>query len=232
MSPNKPIVQNLKKAATFAFFIIGTCLTTIILRLVLDGLLEGRWNTNWKVNIEVSVGLGLAYFLFIFPYVYLTSGSSSFAEAILDQEPSPSNSHNIPLTGFVAMEYYALMLNRTFVVFIAPEGLYGWKAAGMVASDRPNYFQPYADLLEAPEMMQDYDAIHKLSELKGGFFIRRSDIVSAEIIDRQKWGMGHVPHCGRIRIGLATGKSRELILLGSVYPESIRDSILGLAAVS
>ena len=28
------------------------------------------------------------------------------------------------------MEYYRLILNRTFVVFITPEGLYGWKAEG------------------------------------------------------------------------------------------------------
>ena len=232
MSPNKPIVQNLKKAATFALFIAGTCLTTIILRLVLDGLLEGRWNTNWRVNLGISAVLGLVYFAFTFPYLYFSSASDNRVEEILDQEPSSSNTRNAPLTGFVAMEYYALILNRTFVVFIAPEGLYGWKAAGMVTSERPNYFQPYADLLEAPEMMQDYDAIHKLSELKVGFFIRRSDIVSAEIIDKQKWGMGLIPHCGRIRIGLATGKSRELILLGSVYPQSIRDSILGLTVVS
>ena len=200
-----------------------------IVRLVLNGLLDGNWHTSWKVLIDLSLVFGLAWFVYAFLSNYLTSKSLGKVEEILDQEPSCSNRLNAPLTGFVAMEYYALMWNRTYVVFIALEGLYGWKATGAVTGTRPNYFQPYADLLADPEMMQDYDAIKKLSELKGGFFIPRSAIVSVEIINKQKWGMGLIPHCGRIRVDLATGKSREFILLGSVYPTSIRDSILGVA---
>jgi hypothetical protein len=201
-----------------------------VVRLVLNGLFDGNWNIDWRMIAKISAVFGVISFIFMFPYHYLTSVSSSEVEEILDQEPAYSNKHNALLTGFVAMEYYALMWNRTYVVFIAPEGLYGWKAHGYVTSEHPNYYQPYADLLEDPEMMQDYDAIRKLSELKGGFFIRRSNIITAEIIDKQKWGMGLIPHCGRIRIHLTTGKSREFILLGSVYPQSIQDNILGKIA--
>jgi len=231
MSPKKQILlQSLKGAIVFSLLIAGTCLAAAIVRLVLNGWLDGNWTMNWRVIADLSAACGLICFVFAFPYLYLISLSSGQVEAILDEEPSFSNRHNVPLTGFVAMEYYALIWNRTYVVFVAPEGLYGWKATGAVTSARPNYFQPYADLLEDPEMMQDYDAIRKLSELKGGFFIRRSDIVSAKIIYRQKWGMGFIPHCGRIRIHLTTGKSREFILLGSVYPQSIQDNILGKIA--
>lgn len=186
---------------------------------------------DWRVSIGISAVFGLACFVLTFSYLYLTTASNSQVEAILDEEPSYSNKHNIPLAGFVAMEYFALIWNQTYAVFIAPEGLYGWKVEGAVTGSRPNYFQTYAELLQDPELMQDYDAIRKLSGLKGGFFIRRSDIVSAEIIDKQKWGLGLIPHCGRIRIALSTGKSREFILLGSVDPQSIRDSILGVATV-
>ena len=232
MTPNKPILQSLKNATIFSLYILGCCLAMIILRIVLDGIFDGHWHTNWSVNLEIYAVFGLASFIFTFPYIYLTSESSGKVAAILDEEPAYSNRHNVPLTGFVAMEYYALMLNRTYVVFAAPEGIYGWKAMGAVTGTRPNYFQSYADLLVDPEMMQDYDAIRKLAALKGGFFIRRAEIVSAVIIDKQKWGMGLIPHCGRIRINLATGKSREFILLGSVYPETIRDQILGIAVPS
>jgi hypothetical protein len=232
MSPNKSMLQSLKSALYFSLYISGSCLAVIAFRFVLDGFLDGHWNTDWKVNFELSAFFGVACFIFTFPYLYLTSKSFSQAEEILDHEPAYSNSHNAPLTGFVAMEYYALIWNRTYVVFIAPEGLYGWKATGAVTSARPNYFQHYVDLLADPEMMQDYDAIKKLSKLKNGFFIPRSTIVSVEIIDKQKWGMGLIPHCGRIRIDMTTEKSREFILLGSVYPTSIRNNILEVATSS
>ena len=80
------------------------------------------------------------------------------------------------------MEYYGLILNRTFVVFIAPEGLCGWKAEGPVGSANPAYFEPYADMPKDPELMQNREAVRKLSRLRGGFFIPRSDIVAADMV--------------------------------------------------
>ncbi len=106
------------------------------------------------------------------------------------------------------------------------EGLYGWKAEGIVTASRPMYFQPYADMLEDPELMRDREAIRRLSQLKGGFFIPRSDVVAADVIYAHKWGMAGIPHSGRVRLRMASAKSREFILLGSVSVDSIQQRIL------
>jgi hypothetical protein len=131
------------------------------------------------------------------------------------------------LSGFVALECYGLILDRTFVVFIAPEGLYGWKAEGGLSTTRGMYFAPYANMLKDDELMRNHEAVRRLSRLQGGFFIPRADITSADVINKQKWGMGLVPHSGRIRIRIASGGSREFILLGSVDAKSIQQRILG-----
>jgi hypothetical protein len=217
---------SLRSAAITALIVAGGIAAVSVVRLVSNGVFDGNWQANWTQTVELAAALGLAWFVAFFFYIYSSISADLPAEEILSQEPSPSSRHETPLTGFVAMEYYGLILNRTYLVFVGPEGLYGWKAEGVVSGEQPLYFQPYAEMLDDPEMMRDRDAIRKLSELKGGFFIPRSAIVSAEIVDKQKWGMNKIPHCGRIRIGLATGKSREFILLGNVYPKSIQESIL------
>jgi hypothetical protein len=130
------------------------------------------------------------------------------------------------VSGFVAMEYYALVLNRTFVVFVAPDGLYGWKAAGPVAAGAALYFMPYAKMLDDPNLMSDIEGIRKLANQKGGFFIARPEIRSVDNIRQQKWGMGGIPHTGRLLVRLVSGGKREFILLGKVDSERIRQSIL------
>jgi hypothetical protein len=109
---------------------------------------------------------------------------------MVDHTTSGDDATKSDLAGFVAMEYFALILNRTFVVFIAPDGLYGWKAIGTIAAGAPLYFQEYAQMLEDPKLMHDLTAIRKLARLKGGFFIPRSEIASVEIVSKQKPGMG------------------------------------------
>jgi hypothetical protein len=131
------------------------------------------------------------------------------------------------LSGFVAMEYFALFLNRTFVVFIARDCLYGWKAAGLVvAGAPPNYFQEYAKVLDDPKLMHDITAVRNLAKLKGGFVISRSEIASVEVIPEQKEGMAGILHTGRILIHFASGKKREFILLGKVDAGRIQRLIL------
>ena len=147
------------------------------------------------------------------------------ADEILEHVESDDKIQN-PLSGFVAMEYYALIWNRTFVVFIAPEGLYGWKAAGAVMAGAGRYFEPFAQLLEDGELMRDLTAIKKLAALRGGFFIPRAEIRSVEEVPKRKPGMGGIPHTGRILIYFASGGRREFILLGNVDAARIAQSIL------
>jgi len=144
------------------------------------------------------------------------------AVEILDQLPEVPAHDSPKFDGFVTMEYYCLMLNRTYVIFISSEGLFGWKANGPVSNADPAYFQPYVALLEDASLMHDSKAVHQLAGLPGGFFIPRSNIVSVEFVSRLKWGMGGIPHSGRIVVKLASGRSREFILLGPAQGEKVR----------
>ncbi len=167
---------------------------------------------------------------FISSYFSLRAGGP--ANAILERTPSLSIKTEPALSGFVGMEYYALILNRTYLVFVAPDGLYGWKAEGPVSAARPQFFEPYQRMLEDPDLMCDRGAVEDLAKLKGGFSILGADITYVEAIHSSKWGMGGIPHSGRLRVGLTNGKWREFILLGSVSSEKIRDRILASTARS
>jgi len=213
-------------AARSAFIIVTTILASALVSMVLNRLFGGSWRSNWRVVFELAGIFGLAWFFVQLLYSYFIFRASGPVEEILAQVAPHSEKDGAPLSGFVGLEYYALILNRTFVVFVAPEGLYGWKAEGIVTASQPLYFEPYADMLQDLELMRDRDAVRKLSNLKGGFFIPRSAIVSAEAVYKQKWGMGAIPHSGRIKVSLSSGKSREFVLLGSVDVNSIQQRIM------
>jgi hypothetical protein len=113
-----------------------------------------------------------------------------------------------------------------FVVFVAPEGLYGWKALGPVTNANRRYFEPYREMLDDTEFMRDLRAIRKLASLSGGFSYQRSDITSVTPDDRRQWGMGGIAHAGHVHLRLVSGRTRKLILLGEVILEQVRDSIV------
>jgi hypothetical protein len=131
-----------------------------------------------------------------------------------------------PLYGFVAMEFYWLILNRTFVVFAAPDGLYGWKAAGIVTNANRKYFEPLQEMLADSEFTRDLPSIRKLAHLGGGIFYPPPEIASITSDDRRQWGMGGIRHAGHLHVRLVSGTIRKLILLGEVDPDEVRDRII------
>ncbi len=135
------------------------------------------------------------------------------------------------MSGFVGMEYYGLILNRTYLVFATTGGLYGWKVQGPVSNARPLFYEPYQKMLDDPELIRDPAAVEDLAKLKGGFFIPDLEIMSVIARDKSKWGMGGIRHSGRIRVNLTNGKWREFILLGCVSPDATRDRIVSSASV-
>ena len=145
---------------------------------------------------------------------------------ILEEETPPSELLRYPVYGFVAMEFYWLILNRTFVVFTAPDGLYGWKTNGPVSNADKTYFEPYQEMLQDPDFTRDLPAIRKLAALPGGFIYPPSQIASITSDDRSQWGMGGIPHSGHVHVRLASGTTRKLILLGEVFPENVRDRMI------
>jgi hypothetical protein len=217
-------------AARSALITTATVLVLVGLRAILNTAFGLRRQVDWGLALGPAAIVGLGSFLLIFFRTHRTLSASDPVDKILSHEPPTPDKHTTPLSGFVAMEYYDLILNRTYVVFIAPEGLYGWKAQGPVAAGQPKYFVPYSEMLKDSDLMNNRRAVKRLSDLAGGFFIPRSDILSADVIGGKKWGMGSIPQSGRVKIRTVSGKSRELILLGQVDAVSIQQSILGFPA--
>lgn len=214
-------------AARSALITTATVLVLVGLRATLNTAFGLHRQVDWALAFGLAAIVGLGSFLLIFFRTYRTLSASDPVDEILSREESSPDKHTTPLSGFVAMEYYDLILNRTFVVFIAPDGLYGWKAQGPVAAGQPMYFVPYSEMLKDSDLMNNRRAIKKLSDLAGGFFIPRSEILSADVVAGKKWGMGSIPQSGRVKIRTVSGKCREFILLGKVEAASIQQNILG-----
>ena len=215
-----------KNSAVTAAITALSVLAMIVLRAGLDRLFREKSHFNWIPALEAFAVIGAICFAIYFVWNLIAVLRADPALEILEDEAPEQGLLPQPLSGFVAMEYYRLILNRTFVTFIAPEGLYGWKARGVVTNADRNFYEPYEEMLEDKEFLRDRKAIEKLSQLRGGFFLERSTIASVEADSRQKWGMGGIPHSGRIHVRFLSGQSREFILLGSVDAEGIRDAIV------
>jgi len=56
--------------------------------------------------------------------------------------------------GFVAMEYFALILNRSYLVFITEAGLRGWRFRGVVSSLEPMFYENAEALLDDPDLAE------------------------------------------------------------------------------
>ena len=127
--------------------------------------------------------------------------------------------------GFVAMEYFALILNRSFLVYITDDGLRGWKFCGPVTAFSPQFYKPIEELLDDPEMEPGSEGFNDLMHGPDTFLIPYSAIRSVEFVGRTKWGMGSILHSGILSLGLTGDVRREFILLGFAYGDGIRDSI-------
>jgi hypothetical protein len=148
----------------------------------------------------------------------------------------PANS-GTSLLWFSAMQYYALILNRTYKVFIADSMLCGAKVLGLVASPAA----PSSDMSDAAYWAATlsatlYDRLDVTSRTFlrlniSNFQIKWADIVQIDYKPGKKWGMGNVPHSGRIVVRLKSGRSRELILLGEQNGEALK-KILDQAVIS
>jgi len=217
-----------KNSAVTAAITALSVLAMIVLRAGLGRLFREKSHFDWIPALETSAFIGAICFAIFFALNLIAALRAEPAIKILEEEAPEQELLLQPLSGFVAMEYYWLILNRTFVTFIAPEGLYGWRAQGVVTNSDHNFFKPYEEMLEDKEFLRDRRAIEKLSWLRGGFFVERSTIASVEADSRQKWGMGGIPHSGRIHVRLLSGQSREFILLGGVDAEGIRDRIVAV----
>ncbi|MBZ5590806.1 MAG: hypothetical protein LAP39_01115 [Acidobacteriia bacterium] len=127
--------------------------------------------------------------------------------------------------GFVGMEYFALILNRSFLVFITEDGLRSWQFRGVVSSLEPLFYEPVEVLLDDPDMTPGAPAFEELMQQRRTLFVPYTEIRSVEFVNRQKWGMGPISHAGRLRVQFRKRRTREFILLGNANGNLIRDMI-------
>jgi hypothetical protein len=132
----------------------------------------------------------------------------------------------MPAHGFLVMEYYWLILNRSFVVFTYPQGLYGWKFAGPVSTRTPLFFVPFEEFANDPELVPGSEDFEMMMKESSSFFIARNEITTVDYVPTPKWGMGNVPHSGKLYVRMKSGNSRELVLLGSQNGEAVRAAVL------
>ncbi|MCJ7706902.1 MAG: hypothetical protein MUO38_04700 [Anaerolineales bacterium] len=126
------------------------------------------------------------------------------------------------LVSFLAMEYFGLMLNRTYAISATKTMVCGAKMFGAVGSPRsalgihrwrdPRNFidrktqDKYRGVSpESPEF---------LAVNKDNFQIYCADIVGIAFSPKKKLSMGGIPHSGTITLEFKDRKPREFILLG------------------
>ena len=146
---------------------------------------------------------------------------------------------------FVGMEYYFLVLNRTFLVVKTKEYLIGILGNGVVSVEggedilteyitskmavKGDLENPYSYLKNNYlEKIHDLDLLDGsiMKANKFNFMIKLADIKDVKYNSRKKFGMGIYPHDGRVVIETNDRKKREFIILGSQSGQKIADWIL------
>jgi hypothetical protein len=220
------VVWRARNTALTALIVFLGMLALVALRAPFNRDSGTARHFNWTAALALSSIFALAYFLLFFLWGILSDIRAQPTFDILAEETPEANLLKSTLYGFVAMEFYWLILNRTYLVFAATDGLYGWKATGPVTNSNRRYFEPFQKMFENQEFMRDLPVIRKLSGLSGGFFYPPSQIALVSSDERSQWGMGDIAHSGHVHVRLASGESRKLIVLGEVIPEEARDRIV------
>ena len=133
---------------------------------------------------------------------------------------------------FVAMEYYWLILNRTFLVAADGEALTGKLVRGLTAVEVKHGGDPITRrVMRAMAVRGDLanpesyvDSKRQARPSRVDFRIPFAAIESVEHDPRRKWGMGPYPHDGRVFL-CADGRMREFIVLGAQSGAAITEAI-------
>jgi len=135
---------------------------------------------------------------------------------------------------FVAMEYYNLIMNRTFLILLTKNHLIGIKGNGFIGTEsgddlltqlatrsivvRGDLMNPYS-YIKAKYIRkienEDFHGRDFLLKEKSNFIINRNEIINVRYDSTKKWGMGYYPHDGKIYIETKNTKKREFIILGN-----------------
>jgi hypothetical protein len=203
-----------------------------------------RFAPRLNSRVVVVPALFATYFLVFSARSSITKLARSAALKKLRSSPAcelPTElAHNSggSLPWFPAMQYYALMLNRTYKVFIADGMLCGAVVRGLVASPpetttEMNEAEYWVNTLAAT-LYERLDVTSKtfLTMSMTNFQIAGADISRVDYDPSPKWGMGNVSHSGKIKVRLKNGKTRELVLLGQQNGDELRAKICEAVGVA
>jgi len=135
------------------------------------------------------------------------------------------------LWSFVALEYYAAILNRVYLVLVADRMICGAYMGGPVAALPLPPAAQYPGYWVSDRRWRRYAGL----DVRDPTFLRRhwmnfqhdrADLREVTFDTRPKWGMGSVPYSGRIHAHWASGHRHEFILLGQQDGPAIRDRLL------
>ncbi|WP_233840660.1 hypothetical protein [Dyella sp. 2HG41-7] len=153
-------------------------------------------------------------------------------------EQNPAKRHDavmVPGPGicnFIGMEYYAGILNRTFLVCGFRSSVCGVRIRGVISN--PLYLPPaqavdpmaYVDQgLLARYTDVTLESMDLVSLDDANFRYTRADIESISLDMQPKWGMGNVLYSGRVLMKLKESKAREFILLGLQDVQQVIDQL-------
>ncbi len=146
-----------------------------------------------------------------------------------------------PENHFVAMEYYWLIMNRTFLILITEKELIGIKVHGPISVESTDHLVNLLPLTIDGDLQNPYSYIStkyidriKDVELestqflkinRSNFRINRTDIVDVSYDKTKKWGMGYYPHDGKVYVKTRDYHKREFIILGTQSGENIKNRI-------
>src|SRR6185503_2870058 len=135
------------------------------------------------------------------------------------------------LWGFVALEYYALISNRVWMLLITRENLVAINAGGLVmapliASEQwyePAFYLNRRRVRRYEFLAADSDDVLRVS--KANWRGRLAEIRSVTFKQVSKEGMGTVPYSGRLFVSVGE-RRHDLILLGLQDGKEIEEACL------
>jgi hypothetical protein len=117
------------------------------------------------------------------------------------------------------MEYYALILNRTYLLRVDAEKLEGRVCRGLVSVESgvgaarviTSSLAVHGNLAD-PASYVDGTKVEKQN--RANFLLPLAEIAAVEYTSEKKWGMAYYPHDGRVFVTTPAGR-REFIILGA-----------------
>jgi hypothetical protein len=121
------------------------------------------------------------------------------------------------------MQYYGLILNRTYFVSVDAQGLTCTVCRGLTAVKTPFNSSSLAVRgdLHDPASYITYPLTRRS---RANFTLSHGEITSVVHDPRKKWGMGYYPHDGRVFVD-TVGRRYEFIILGNQSGREIAERL-------